>query len=605
MIYFDNNIETLLKSNPDIGYEQLNKIVPAAEVEVIQTPSGFPTALYKGNYIHSKHDPRKEAERIITSHVPPNVSICIFYGFGLGYLPESFRNHFPDTPCLIIEPDLSFFLKVLHFRDIRHLLTCKNMMFLLGSPPEQVIGILEQSNLSCVHLVKLRSVFEKNLDYYNYVDNILEFYLKKREINKNTLKRFGKLWIKNLCSNIKMIAKAPGINNLADLFKGYPALVVAAGPSLEIFLPYLKQLSERMVVIAVDTSLLICQKYGVDPDFVIVADPQYWNTRHLDYVKPGNFILISESATHPRVFRLLKCPIFMGSSLFPFGKYLESITGQKGKLGAGGSVATSAWDFARLIGANPIFLAGLDLGFPKLNTHFKGSFFEENFHNICFRFKSSEGMSFSYLHNAGPIKTKTNNNSQIITDQRMLLYKFWFETQAKLHPQVKTENLSLQGIKIEGMPYQDFQELLVFKKIRPLLAKKLTKIKNKQNLIKNDKLAKIIDALNNLIKELESLNILAAKGLHYSELFEKRIRTGQEIDDLISCFSDIDKELLNKGSKTVVGFLLQPLINEIMDTEFRNTDPKLILQYSKKLYSEIISSSQYHLEILKKTLILL
>jgi len=603
MTYFTNNVKLLLEQNDGLTEKLLNSIQPHPEVTVKSTPSGFPTALYKNNYIHSRYNPYKEAENIIRAQVPENVSICIFYGLGLGYLPETFISQYPDVPCLIIEPDLTFFKTTLSTRNMQTLLTHENIIFLLGTEPEQIAAVLEKYSLSCVHIIKLRSVFQKDAEYYARIDYVIEYFLKKREINKNTLQRFGKLWLKNLCLNIKIIAKAPGIHKLSLSCTGLPALVIAAGPSLDRILPFLEELAQRMIIIAVDTSLSICQAHGIDPDFVIIADPQYWNTRHLDYVRSGRYMLISESATHPRVFKLMKGAIFMGSSLFPLGKYIESVIGEKGKLGAGGSVATSAWDFARIIGADPIFMSGLDLGFPDKNTHYKGSYFEERFHILCSRFLPADFMSLKYLHNAGPIVVKSNNSCSVISDQRMLVYKFWFETHMKLYPHVSTKNLSKHGVRIAGMPYADFKELLKLARIRTQIDARLDSLKHKYvpaNYKSN--LEKIKQALGNLIRELHTVFNLAKKGIRYTNQFEKSLDNKRSDSDLIKALNDIDKKLISTSSSTVVGFLIQPLINEIIDAQFRNKGKELILNYSKKMYAEITSSARYQINIMKKTI---
>lgn len=603
MTFLTNNIKLLLEQNRGLTEKVFDSIPLNQDVAVKTTPSGFPTALYKNNYIHSRHNPYKEAENIITAQVPENVSICIFYGLGLGYLPETFISRYPEIPCLIIEPDLSFFKTALSARNLQTLLTHKNIHFLLRAEPEQVAAILEKYPLSCVHIIKLRSMFNKNDEYYARVDYVIEYFLKKREINKNTLQRFGKLWLKNMCANMKIIAKAAGINNLALACKGFPALIIAAGPSLNQILPFLKELAQRMIIIAVDTSLSICQAYGIDPDFVIIADPQYWNTRHLDYARSGPYICISESATHPRIFRIMKGPVFMGSSLFPLGRYIESIIGEKGKLGAGGSVATSAWDFARIIGADPIYAAGLDLGFPFKNTHFKGSYFEEGFHLLCSRFLTADAMSLKYLHNAGPTLVESNSKGLVISDQRMLVYKFWFETQMKLHPHVKTKNLSGTGVKIKGIPCADFKECLQLKKIRAHIDAKLDSLKTMHAAKDYEfNLERIKKALCDLTVELQTILNLAKKGLSYTAQFKMSLKNKTRSDDIIKALDGIDKELIGAGSSAVVGFLIQPLINEIVDAQFRNKNTDLVLAYSKKMYSEIVSSAQFQINIMKKTI---
>ncbi len=601
MTYFEQNLNALLKNNSGIRKDFISGIQPNPDITVEDTVSGMPTALYRDKYIHSRHNPYKEAQNVIASQVPAKVSLCIFYGIGLGYLPEAFNAKYPEVPCLIIEPDISMFVKALWARDMTKIAASPRISYFVGTEPEQVAMVLENHSLSHVHIVKLRAMFEKDKEYYQHMDHTIEYFLKKREINKNTLQRFGKLWIRNLCANIRKIAEAPGIKHLAGKFSGFPALIIAAGPSLTPLLPLLKDLTDKMLVIAVDTSLHVCQENGIDPDFVIVADPQYWNTRHLDYARPGNYILISESSTHPRVFRRIQAPVYMGSSLFPLGRYLEGVVGEKGKLGAGGSVATSAWDFARIIGAEPIVMAGLDLGFPGMQTHYRGSYFESRFFTMSSRFIPIEHMSFAYLYHAGTAMVPANNNGTVLSDQRMLVYRYWFETQHQLYPHLDCKNLSESGTKINGIPFCDFHELLQLDTIRPQLKAEMDRLKSMTAGPVNINIRKLKTALNDLISELRVLKNLAQKGVEYSLKFKNCLTNNEDLTDCITRLNNVDQKLLSAASKTVIGFLLQPLINEITDTQFTGNNREMVIEYSRKIYTEIGYSCDYHLQILGKT----
>ena len=85
----------------------------------------------------------------------------------------------------------------------------------------------------------------------------------------------------------------------------YHPLVLGAGPSLDHILPFAAEIAERCVIIAVDTALAALARHAIQPDFAVVIDPQYWNSRHLDRVAPGGTVPICESSVNPRALRLL------------------------------------------------------------------------------------------------------------------------------------------------------------------------------------------------------------------------------------------------------------------------------------------------------------
>jgi hypothetical protein len=458
MSIYEDNTAVLLKNTPYLsGILQISK---SKELELIATPSGFISGKFRGLSIHSRHNPLREAAQLIEREAGENISSALFYGFGLGYQAEAFRHKFPHVPILVIEPDPSFFHSVLESRDMRGLLSDPAIAFYVESDPEKLLPWIEKLPLSNIQIVRLRSMYEFHRQYYRRIDGIVSSYLSKKEININTLKRFGRLWIRNLSHNLEEIAEKPGIKEIKNKLKGIPSLVLASGPSLDTILPHLPELRKRMIIISVDTSLRACLRYQVEPDFLVVVDPQYWNTRHLDWISVEKTIVVSESSTHPRVFRMFDSPGFFASSLFPLGRFFESVIGKKGKIGTGGSVSTCAWDFARIVGSDPIFMAGLDLGFPGKKTHFHGAYFEQGFHSLAFKLNPVERMSYRYIKEAMPFFVPSNSGGLTLTDKRMIIYKWWFETQMNLHQSSTTCNLSPHGVAIPGMKLTDLKAAL-------------------------------------------------------------------------------------------------------------------------------------------------
>ena len=281
------------------------------------------------------------------------------------------------------------------------------------------------------------------------------------------MERFASLWLKNNCRNLEKSNLSDGISIYKNKARDLDAVVLAAGPSLTKVLPYLSEIKKRSILICVDTALRSCLKAKVEPDFVILIDPQYWAARHLAGIKSESSVLITEGAAYPSVFTFNCRKTVVCSSLFPLGQYFErklASFGEKGRIETGGSVSTSAWDFARFIGAKRIFFAGLDLSYPEKNTHIKGSTFEEAAHKVSSRLKTVHTQSCSSLFS---IKTEEGidyTGKKVLTDTRMKMFAWWFES----HLAAKTagekspeqtftfcpENLAIPGIKV--FPIDDF-----------------------------------------------------------------------------------------------------------------------------------------------------
>ena len=192
--------------------------------------------------------------------------------------------------------------------------------------------------------------------------------------------------------------------------------------------------------------------------------------------------------------------------------------GEKGKLGAGGSVATSAWDLARLLGANPVYTAGLDLGFPGKRTHCRGVYTEDLWLCGSNRLAPLEGSSFRYLHDIGLFPVRSASGSLTLTDRRMLLYKWWFENQLMIRADVTSFTLSPDSAAIQGMPLAALEEVLALPVVRPEIAERMAGARSRgADSAARERLAHALStAVAQLESQLERLESLALHGLALS-----------------------------------------------------------------------------------------
>ncbi len=568
MSVLQRNLRALEEKNPDAP-ALLSRYSPREDVSFTPSSAGPPTAVAGSVYLHSRHDPIREADRLVRSALESDARFFLFYGFGLGYLVERFLECGGDRACLVIEPDVPLFLRALESRDISRLLSHPRVSYLLDAPPELITPFLEEYEEDEVQVVRLRSVYAGNRSFFEGADRTVTAFLSRKQVNRNTLARFGRLWVRNLLRNIRLFAERPGITGLSGRFAGIPALVLAAGPSLDHILPRLGRLRERFLLIAVDTSLRACIARGITPDFTVVVDPQYWNSRHIDAFRGIDTILVSESSTHPRVFRGLTDRIVFCSSLFPLGEYLERFIGKKGALGAGGSVSTSAWDFARFLGCRPIVMAGLDLGFPDRATHYHGSFFEERVHTLSCRHAPPSHHAFLALTGADPFPLPDNRGGTVLTDRRLVIYRQWFENQMRIHPDTDTRTASVGGVAIDGIPFLDPQRLEEFPIVRPQLqpildeTRALTAAATESDAMR----AALEDGLAALLAELGSLAALAAEGEAAVRAARKAFSAGQPVGPFFAELDRTDAAIGSREIREVAGFLLQDTARRLSELQ--------------------------------------
>ena len=206
------NLKALYNQQPALKAIDLEASQAPPILEILETPSGYPTARLQGTYLHSRYDPMKEAKRIIAGGAVAAPSAAVVLGFGLGYLAEAFIAHHPDKPLIVVEEKPARFRQALAARDLSTLFASPWITWCIGEQAEAVIMQLEQLPLQKLSILRLAGTGgARESDYYRRIETLLSSVFDKRKVNINTLRRFGELWVRNLLSNIDRFITSPGI----------------------------------------------------------------------------------------------------------------------------------------------------------------------------------------------------------------------------------------------------------------------------------------------------------------------------------------------------------------------------------------------------------
>jgi len=558
-------------------------------IKIEATPVGELTFCVNGIFVHSPRDPVREGQRLIDA-VSGEKGAVVIFGFGLGYAAQAAASL--NRPIIIIEKYKSLFLKALELRDFSDLFSKSKLIFIIGGSTEAITNALILSNdmiraLSgsgdsvdndkikpCV--IRNKALMGLDEKWYKAMEDRLHAWAMKDDVNTATHKRFGKRWVRNLIRNMSCIRDLPGISHLEGLINNssLPVFLAAAGPSLDKIKPLLHDIYERCVIVAVDTSLSFFVKNGIQPDFVLVIDPQYWNSRHLDRCifqsnngTLGQTALIAEPSVYPPVLNLPVKNRFLCSSLFPLGTYMENQVDQKGRLAAGGSVATSAWDFSRLLGAREIWIAGLDLAFPDFKTHFRGARFEEKSNSESYRLNPVEKWIVRALRDGFPFKARCINGDMVLTDKRLSLYAAWFENQFSSFKNIKNYCLFQDGLAISGLEYIEKDKFLELPKRRDEIDKIINTSflhidevfnKSQEKREREQRYDKAVSALN---RGLISIKLAADEGTQIiKQVLNGSINPSRK-DKVLKELDEIMQRLSKSDVKEIAGFLI-PQIEE-------------------------------------------
>lgn len=320
----------------------------------------------------------------------PDLRQLIFF-FGLISVDEILnvaKHANPDSYFIILEPNLSILQFALNHQDLSRL---SNLKFMIAAiEPSQVDTILKSLLATPVILLIKQPVFYFN-SYYRQreIDLMREFIVNIRETIRHKFFRIGNSILDSLLGlihnmqNLENMVASPDVGSLKDKFKGCPAFIVAAGPSLDKNIEELKRIQNKGLIIAVDAIADKLVKNGITPHFMSsVERVDVWE-------------LLVEKKSYPEDIYLVGPPVLQPPVVNRFGKrvllpmrqtvreylWLSDILDLSDdyKVWMGASCAHVAMGLALHLGASPIVLVGQDLAYGEdvHHTHAGGTIHDE------------------------------------------------------------------------------------------------------------------------------------------------------------------------------------------------------------------------------------
>lgn len=184
-------------------------------------------------------------------------------------------------------------------------------------------------------------------------------------------------WLVQTARNARGLVESPDVAQLAGAFAGRPAVVVAAGPSLDKQLSLLAAHRDRVLVIAIGQTLRALRKAGIEPDFVHVLEAQDVAHQLTSAGTTCDLDVVLSPNVHPGLFAL---PVRRRFVAYPSTNALAGWV--RGQIDAwrptpgGSSVSLSAIHVAAMLGASPVLVIGQDLAFTDGRTYASNSPYE-------------------------------------------------------------------------------------------------------------------------------------------------------------------------------------------------------------------------------------
>ncbi len=379
MDLYEKNLKALGKHNPELVELIESLEIDEDKIQVLYANSGEPRILFKKDngeevYIHSAEDPIKCADQAIDllGKMEKEGGIVVLFGFGLGYFAEEVLKRFEKGHILMIyEAVPALFKTALKTRDLTDLLESEKVKIVLGEDADNFSFIHSRDHLlvfAKFWIVKHDPSVKLNEEAYERFQKRLEEEKRLALSGTGTALGMGKEFINAFMANIPHTIRRPGVSKLKDIFKGRPAIVVSAGPSLEKNFHVLKKAKGKAVIIAADVVLPTLLPAGIVPDILVAIDPMAENIavfRDNPLLKDVPFICLAQYT--PEILNIYPGPIFVNTALGnPIFQWLGSFWEDKGYIHCfGGSVAHLGFAAAEYMGSDVIALIGQDLSYEE------------------------------------------------------------------------------------------------------------------------------------------------------------------------------------------------------------------------------------------------
>lgn len=570
------------------------------------TKDGHPSLSYGKIWLHSKHSPIKEAERLV-QELPYDGSnrVYLFIGAGLGYSVLKSLITKENVHAVWLEEDLYILQHALECNDFSEFLKTERLQILISPITENdLYEAFRGKSTWPVTLIPHRGCFQLKEKEYNHLKYLVESFFQKKDVNLATLIRFEKVWTRNFLNNLPATLQMQPVSNLFGIAK-CPILIVGAGPSLEFSIESILKYRECFLLIAVDTAVPILQKFSIDPDFIYTVDPQVINNVYLEDYQGQAYLVLDPTAT----YLTTRLPIFYNktfftNSPFPLTKIFEKLSSiEIGKIPFGGSVSTNAYSLAVLMKGAPIYLVGQDLAFSFGQAHARGAAMEERVQLQENRRYRMELHNYKQIHYLPKYQvngfTEVNQETKpitLITNEKMLIFQKWFSDNAK-----EAKNLTHTGIHIHGMEkvnfYYEFQDQKKNNeyKLQVEKAKKSIQLALQKEPWTSAQILKM--QLENLKKELENYIQLVEKGYKTSKEIYNEIKKGPNhenpkiIQQKIQFMNQMDEKVSSHKE-----------LGDILSTSMQRVIYSITEGYDKNLTIE--EKENPHLSIAKKSLLL-
>ena len=497
-------------------------------------------------WLASRYDPAKEAGKLVASIEHTKSACVVVLGMGLGYhVAELAGDMGPRGVLVVFEPDTGVWRAVME--KIDHTAWLKRAELVLADSQTDrpaLIHRLETHAATITQGTRLlthppcRQRHEQAVRTFGHlVADVLAFC----RTNVATALVNAARTCRNLASNIDHYAAGATTDELIDAAKGYPAICVAAGPSLVKNVDLLSDPDVRgkVVVIAAQTALKPLLARGIRPDFVTALDYSHISSRFYEDLPPlPDVTLVAEPKAHRTILDGFPGPIRVAHSQFN-DLLLGALAPRRKAIKSGATVAHLSFYLAQHLGCDPIIFIGQDLGFSDGLYYAPGTAVHRVWSSELNPFNTIEMMEWRRIvRMKGHLRHATDiHDRPIFTDEQMQTYLKQFERDFAKSPQTIID--ATEG----GVPKQHTETVPLAEALEEYATRPVPALPVPPMTLDPERLKQTQRMLGERIRQVQELRSTTQKTVPILKQMQEHLKDRARVDKLFTRLNKLQRHV--------------------------------------------------------------
>lgn len=551
----ERNLALLRRQNPELA-TRIEEAEPA-EMDWADSKAGPLTASIDHDgrplWLASRYDPGKEAAKLVGGVEHEKSACVVVLGMGLGYHVAELAQDMGSQGVLIVfEPDAGVWRAVLEKIDHRGWLG-RGALVLVDDQTDRaaLLNLIEKHAATVTqgtHLLThppCRQRHEEAVrDFGQMVAEVLAFC----RTNVATALVNAARTCRNLASNIDHYAAGAGTDELIGAAKGYPAVCVAAGPSLVKNIDLLRddEVRSKVVLIAAQTALKPLLARGIRPDFVTALDYSHISSRFYEDLPPlPEVTLVAEPKAHRAILENFPGPIRVPHSRFN-DILLGDMAVPRTPIRAGATVAHLSFYLAQHMGCDPIIFIGQDLGFSDGLYYAPGTAVHKVWSSELNPFNTIEMMEWRRIvRMKGHLRRAEDIHGRpIFTDEQMVTYLKQFERDF-----VNAEQTILDATE-GGVPKQHTTQITLAEAIDQYATRPVPKIPVPPMGLDRARLGELREILRTRVREVNDLRSTTQKTIPILRQMQEHLKDKARVDKLFTRLHKLQRHVEQELAST-------------------------------------------------------